>query len=267
LHGVLRWLGGGAATARAQQRAELAFQDATAKATPVDADSVLLIDSAAANELKRTTWANIKSVLQTFFSGLYVLKAGDTMTGTLNLPSNGLVAGTNQLVISGGNVGIGTALPTDNLQIVPSGGNRGITVSGATNPAIQLQKDAGDDGILRLYDVSGVENARLRGRAGDQTNWLQGRLGLGTTSPSAKLHALTTAALVGQIIQLAASQTADALQVQSSAAAVLMRVEANGVVRAAGYKSSDGSAGWTGTFLDGSGDTVTVKNGLITDVS
>ncbi len=43
--------------------------------------------------------------------------AGGTMTGTLNLPANGLVAGTNQLVLSGGNVGIGTASPATKLQV------------------------------------------------------------------------------------------------------------------------------------------------------
>lgn len=40
-----------------------------------------------------------------------------------------------------------------------------------------------------------------------------------------------------------------------------------GVLQTGGYKSSDGSTGWTGTFTNGDGDTVTVKNGLITDVS
>ena len=48
-------------------------------------------------------------------SALYVSKSGDTMSGSLNLPSNGLVAGTNQLVLSGGNVGIGTTTPTNAL--------------------------------------------------------------------------------------------------------------------------------------------------------
>jgi len=40
-----------------------------------------------------------------------VNNAGDTMTGTLNLPSNGLIAGTDQFVLVDGNVGIGTAVP------------------------------------------------------------------------------------------------------------------------------------------------------------
>jgi hypothetical protein len=93
-----------------------------------------------------------------------------------------------------------------------------------------------------------------------------GNVGINQPSPTAKLHALTTAAVVGQIIQLAAAQTADALQVQDSAGTVLMDVDAAGVVQASGYKSSDGSAGWTGTFTGGGGETVTVKNGLITSV-
>jgi len=46
-----------------------------------------------------------------------VRKSGDTMTGTLNLPSNGLTVGTNQLVVSGSNVGIGTTAPTTTLHV------------------------------------------------------------------------------------------------------------------------------------------------------
>lgn len=42
--------------------------------------------------------------------------------------------------------------------------------------------------------------------------------------------------------------------------------EVSQTLQAAGYKSSDGSAGWTGTFTNGDAATVTVKNGLITGV-
>ncbi len=60
--------------------------------------------------------------------GTYVKVMGDTMTGSLSLPVNGLVAGTNQLVLSGGNVGIGTANPTQRLEI---SGN--VKISGTGN--------------------------------------------------------------------------------------------------------------------------------------
>lgn len=47
----------------------------------------------------------------------YVNVAGDTMTGALTLPANGLAAGTTQLVLSGGNVGIGTNTPLEMLEV------------------------------------------------------------------------------------------------------------------------------------------------------
>lgn len=43
----------------------------TEKTTPVDADTIPLTDSAATNVLKKVTWANIKSVLKTYFDTLY----------------------------------------------------------------------------------------------------------------------------------------------------------------------------------------------------
>jgi hypothetical protein len=57
-----------------------------------------------------------------------VSKSGDTMTGALNLPSNGLAVGTNQLVVSGGNVGIGTASPG-----LLGGASQGLTISHGTS--------------------------------------------------------------------------------------------------------------------------------------
>jgi hypothetical protein len=46
-----------------------------------------------------------------------VAKTGDTMTGPLNLPANGLTAGGNELVLAGGNVGIGTNNPQSTLHV------------------------------------------------------------------------------------------------------------------------------------------------------
>jgi hypothetical protein len=44
---------------------------ATSKATPVDADELPLVDSAASNALKKLTWANLKATLKTYFDNLY----------------------------------------------------------------------------------------------------------------------------------------------------------------------------------------------------
>ena len=46
-----------------------------------------------------------------------VAKAGDTMTGSLNLPANGLAVGTTQLVVSGGRIGIGKTPGSDILDV------------------------------------------------------------------------------------------------------------------------------------------------------
>lgn len=44
---------------------------ATSKATPVDADEIPLVDSAASNVLKKLTWANLKATVKTYFDTLY----------------------------------------------------------------------------------------------------------------------------------------------------------------------------------------------------
>lgn len=54
---------------------------ATAKTTPVDGDTMPLIDSAASNVLKKVTWANIKATLKTYFDTLYALTGGITSSG------------------------------------------------------------------------------------------------------------------------------------------------------------------------------------------
>ncbi len=44
---------------------------ASGKTTPVDADLVPLVDSAASNVIKQLTWANVKATLKTYFDTLY----------------------------------------------------------------------------------------------------------------------------------------------------------------------------------------------------
>lgn len=48
-----------------------ALAAATAKGTPVDADTIPLSDSAATGALKRLSWASLKATLKAYFDGLY----------------------------------------------------------------------------------------------------------------------------------------------------------------------------------------------------
>ena len=57
---------------------------ATAKTTPVDADTMPLIDSADSNALKKVTWANIKATLKTYWDTLYA-KIGDVTASGLTM--------------------------------------------------------------------------------------------------------------------------------------------------------------------------------------
>lgn len=51
---------------------------ASGKTTPVDADTLPMIDSAASNVLKKVTWANLKTTLKTYFDTLYNLTSFST---------------------------------------------------------------------------------------------------------------------------------------------------------------------------------------------
>jgi hypothetical protein len=61
---------------------------ATAKATPVDADEIPLVDSAAANVLKRLTWANLKATLKSYFDTLYQFTNTYITTIDETIPAN-----------------------------------------------------------------------------------------------------------------------------------------------------------------------------------
>jgi hypothetical protein len=61
---------------------ERSIDAASAKTTPVDADTMGLIDSAASNVLKKVTWANIKAALKAYFDTLYPSSAVGTFTAT-----------------------------------------------------------------------------------------------------------------------------------------------------------------------------------------
>lgn len=67
-----------------QSLVEQHIHAATGKTTPVDADELGLVDSAASNVLKKLTWANLKATLLTYFTTLFVLLAGKSGGQTIN---------------------------------------------------------------------------------------------------------------------------------------------------------------------------------------
>ena len=114
-----------------------------------------------------------------------VAKAGDTMTGTLNLPANGLTLGSNQLVASGGKVGIGTPAPSATLSVVNGTAvTKGLTVQGAASQSANLQEWQNSAGTS-LASVSSAGNLFLptNGLVVGTTQIVAsgGRIGIGKT--------------------------------------------------------------------------------------
>lgn len=61
----------------------VATHAATGKSTPVDADELPLVDSAASNGLKKLTWANLKATLKTYMDTLYAAIVHTHVTGDI----------------------------------------------------------------------------------------------------------------------------------------------------------------------------------------
>jgi len=114
------------------------------------AEAELSFSTATQTELdaEATSRAAADATLQTGINNR-VLKAGDTMIGTLNLPANGLTVGTTQLVASSGGVGIGAnGSPLMQLRVRRTGTedtntNYGIYVANETSPVAVVGKYGG----------------------------------------------------------------------------------------------------------------------------
>lgn len=120
----------------------VAIDGATAKTTPVDADTMPLIDSAASNALKKVTWANIKATLKTYFDTLYVALTGDqTIAGVKTFSSRvatAIVRATSaaglRLEEDSGALGVFVQDSTGNVGILTNAPNHNLTVGIPESP-------------------------------------------------------------------------------------------------------------------------------------
>lgn len=165
-------LGGGLSFSGGSLKAEVAADMAT-KATPVDADSVLLTDSAASNAHKKLTWANIKATLKTYFDTLYqgvdatLLKSGVSATltkGFLHTPAQ----------INGGSVNSGT------VTLAPADGHfQGYSNAGAHTFALPVSNSPGLSMCVRITNVAGAGTVTITGATkvtGDPISVTEGKI-------------------------------------------------------------------------------------------
>lgn len=95
--------------------------------------------------------------------------------------------GDGAMSVSGGNVGIGETTPDTRLHI-NSPEDPYIRIDRAGSTRVHLgDTGSGNDGMLQLYNASGVETTRIRTSGGD--SWIGGgNVGIGTASPGTKLE-------------------------------------------------------------------------------
>lgn len=127
---------------------------------------------------------------------LKVSKSGDTMTGPLVLPANGITIGASQLSAVGGNVGIGTSTPGGPLEVFGNWNGQGALRISGDKPTIKFlgsPVSGNQDWILHLgADGPGnLEFFRVTGPGPTLANVLtlaaNGKVGVNTTAPSSTL--------------------------------------------------------------------------------
>ena len=149
-------------------------------------------------------------------------------TGKTDIAGSGFTVGTSTLVVTGGNVGIGTTSPGAKLQIGSEGGgsaNGMLLLSGsdATGGSeggeIRLFTADDYDTTYNYYFMDVYEDDLRIGRVGVSTDWVlknSGNVGVGTATPGSKLHVVGDATISTSLTVASATVTGSAFSVQVS---------------------------------------------------
>ena len=182
----------------------------------------------------RTTRENVSAnylSLSTTSAGSFIKNAGgtgkgltlDNVSATSPYINFKLLSSEKMRVTSAGNVGIGTTSPGAKLEVVSARGAEGIHLNDGSFPTVgkvMLDVDANGDGEIRLRNSNSTLTSVISG--GEDSYLLGGNVGIGTTSPSAKLHVNSSDATTVQRIQGATNSALEFYNSSTKTGAILV---------------------------------------------
>lgn len=191
------------------------------KTTPVDADAIGVVDSAASGLLKRLTWSNLEAALASYFDGLY------TLANLGGVPTTRQVAGhalSSDVTLSASDVGLGSVTNDAQVKRTEMGAAGGVATldSGGTLATGQVPSDVtrqGNtfNGASQLVQLTSA--GKLPALDGSLLTGISGGSGGGMSNPMTTAGDLVVGGVDGAPGRLGIGSTGQVLTVVSGAPA------------------------------------------------